>query len=64
MEYLLQTDYLGSWILLGNIWIVLYLLFPVSKFFPVIAVAEIKHILKRSGESYKEKMDELEARTE
>jgi len=30
------------------------------KFFPVIAVAEIKHILKRSGESYKNKMDEVE----
>jgi molybdopterin-containing oxidoreductase family membrane subunit len=35
-----------------------YFLF--SKFFPVIALAEIKHILKRSGENYKEKMDELE----
>src|SRR5215475_7971055 len=32
-----------------------YFLF--SKFFPVIAIAEIKHILKKSGESYKEKMD-------
>ncbi len=31
-----------------------YFLF--SKFFPVIALAEIKHILKRSGENYKEKM--------
>jgi len=36
-----------------------YFLF--SKFFPVIAVAEIKHILKKSGESYKEKMGRLEA---
>ena len=36
-----------------------YFLF--SKFFPVIAVAEIKHILKKSGESYKEKMGHLEA---
>jgi molybdopterin-containing oxidoreductase family membrane subunit len=35
-----------------------YFLF--SKFFPVIAIAEIKHILKRSGENYKERMDELE----
>jgi molybdopterin-containing oxidoreductase family membrane subunit len=35
-----------------------YFLF--SKFFPVIALAEIKHILKRSGENYKEKMDEVE----
>ena len=29
MEYLLQTYNLGSRILYGNIWIVLYLLFPV-----------------------------------
>jgi len=35
-----------------------YFLF--SKFFPVIAIAEIKHILKRSGENYKEKMDVIE----
>jgi Ni/Fe-hydrogenase subunit HybB-like protein len=35
-----------------------YFLF--SKFFPVIAIAEIKHILKRSGETYKEKMDRVE----
>ena len=38
-----------------------YFLF--SKFFPVIAIAEIKHILKRSGENYKEKMDEMEEET-
>jgi molybdopterin-containing oxidoreductase family membrane subunit len=30
------------------------------KFFPVIAVAEVKHILKRSGQSFKEKMDNVE----
>jgi molybdopterin-containing oxidoreductase family membrane subunit len=35
-----------------------YFLF--AKFFPVVALAEIKHILKRSGENYKKKMDELE----
>jgi molybdopterin-containing oxidoreductase family membrane subunit len=35
-----------------------YFLF--AKFFPVIAAAEIKHLLKRSGENYKLKMDELE----
>jgi Ni/Fe-hydrogenase subunit HybB-like protein len=35
-----------------------YFLF--AKFFPVIAAAEIKHLLKRSGENYKQKMDELE----
>ena len=31
-----------------------YFLF--SKFFPVIAISEIKHILKKAGENYKEKM--------
>jgi molybdopterin-containing oxidoreductase family membrane subunit len=35
-----------------------YFLF--SKYFPVIATAEIKHILKVSGESYKDNMEELE----
>ena len=35
-----------------------YFLF--AKFFPVIAAAEIKHLLKRSGDNYKQKMDELE----
>ena len=30
--------------------------FLFAKFFPVIAVAEIKHILKKSGENYKEEM--------
>jgi molybdopterin-containing oxidoreductase family membrane subunit len=36
-----------------------YFLF--SKFFPVIAIAEIKHILKKSGANYKEKMGEAES---
>jgi molybdopterin-containing oxidoreductase family membrane subunit len=35
-----------------------YFLF--SKFFPVIAIAEIKHILKKSGAVYKDKMGEAE----
>ncbi|MFT3826029.1 MAG: polysulfide reductase NrfD [Chitinophagaceae bacterium] len=35
-----------------------YFLF--SKFFPVIALAEIKHILKRSGENYKADMAHIE----
>jgi hypothetical protein len=35
-----------------------YFLF--SKFFPVIAIAEIKHILKKNGENYKERMTEIE----
>ncbi|MBS1748125.1 MAG: polysulfide reductase NrfD [Bacteroidetes bacterium] len=38
-----------------------YFLF--SKYFPVIAIAEIKQILKVSGESYKDKMDKLEEDT-
>ena len=35
-----------------------YFLF--AKYFPVIAVAEIKHILKTSGENYKAKMTDIE----
>jgi molybdopterin-containing oxidoreductase family membrane subunit len=46
--------YLGTF----GLFFTCYFLF--SKFFPVIAIAEIKHILKRSGENYKEKMDNLE----
>jgi Ni/Fe-hydrogenase subunit HybB-like protein len=42
--------YLGTF----GLFFTCYFLF--SKFFPVIAVAEIKHILKKSGEKYKEKM--------
>jgi Ni/Fe-hydrogenase subunit HybB-like protein len=34
--------------------------FLFSKFFPVIAIAEIKHILKKSGENYKEEMHVVE----
>jgi molybdopterin-containing oxidoreductase family membrane subunit len=34
-----------------------------SKYFPVIAIAEIKHVLKRSGEGYKKKMEPLEKET-
>jgi Ni/Fe-hydrogenase subunit HybB-like protein len=36
--------------------------FIFAKYFPVIAVAEIKHVLKTSGESYKEKMEVIEAK--
>jgi molybdopterin-containing oxidoreductase family membrane subunit len=46
--------YLGTF----GLFFTCYFLFV--KFFPVIAVAEIKHILKRSGESFKEKMDVVE----
>jgi len=38
-----------------------YFLF--SKYFPVIAIAEIKHILKKNGDSYKVAMAEEEAQT-
>ena len=46
--------YLGTF----GLFFTCYFLF--SKFFPVIALAEIKHILKRSGDTQKEKMDNLE----
>ena len=46
--------YLGTF----GLFFTCYFLF--SKFFPVIAVAEIKHILKRSGETYKAKMGAIE----
>lgn len=46
--------YLGTF----GLFFTCYFLF--SKFFPVIAIAEIKHILKKSGENYKEKMDTAE----
>ncbi|GAO42191.1 NrfD/PsrC family molybdoenzyme membrane anchor subunit [Flavihumibacter petaseus] len=36
-----------------------YFLF--SKFFPVIAIAEIKHILKKNGESFKDNMEKEES---
>ena len=38
-----------------------YFLF--SKYFPVIATAEIKHILKVSGENYKDKMERIEVKS-
>ena len=47
--------YLGTF----GLFFTCYFLF--SKFMPVIAMAEIKHILKKSGENYKEKMDKVEA---
>lgn len=47
--------YLGTF----GLFFTCYFLF--SKYFPVIAIAEIKSILKTSGESYKEKMADLEA---
>ena len=35
--------------------------FLFAKYFPVIAVAEIKYILKTTGENYKDKMEHLES---
>jgi molybdopterin-containing oxidoreductase family membrane subunit len=49
--------YLGTF----GLFFTCYFLF--SKFFPVIAIAEIKHILKKNGESYKENMDKIEEET-
>jgi len=46
--------YLGTF----GLFFTCYFLF--SKFFPVIAVAEIKHILKKSGDVYKEKVSDIE----
>jgi molybdopterin-containing oxidoreductase family membrane subunit len=46
--------YLGTF----GLFFTCYFLF--SKWFPVIAVAEIKHILKRSGDNYKRGQDTLE----
>jgi Ni/Fe-hydrogenase subunit HybB-like protein len=46
--------YLGTF----GLFFTCYFLF--SKFFPVIALAEIKHILKRSGDVQKDRMDKLE----
>lgn len=46
--------YLGTF----GLFFTCYFLF--AKYFPVIAVAEIKHILKRSGENYKAKMSNIE----
>ena len=46
--------YLGTF----GLFFTCYFLF--SKYFPVIAIAEIKSILKTSGESYKDKMADLE----
>jgi molybdopterin-containing oxidoreductase family membrane subunit len=49
--------YLGTF----GLFFTCYFLF--SKFFPVIAVAEIKGILKRSGDNYKDGMEKIETET-
>jgi molybdopterin-containing oxidoreductase family membrane subunit len=48
---------------LGSFGLFFTCFFLFAKYFPVIAIAEIKHVLKRSGESFKEKIDPLEAQT-
>ena len=58
-----SPDDLGGRILSRNFRVVLTCYFLFSKFFPVIAVAEIKHILKKSGANYKEKMGPEEKET-
>ena len=49
--------YLGTF----GLFFTCYFLF--AKYLPVIAIAEIKHILKTSGESYKEDMKAIEAKS-
>lgn len=49
--------YLGTF----GLFFTCYFLF--AKYLPVIAIAEIKHILKTSGESYKEEMKTIEAKS-
>ena len=49
---------IGFYIGTFGLFFVCYFLF--AKYFPVIAVAEIKAILKLSGESYKDKMTPME----
>lgn len=58
--YYIYPHHLGGRILPGTFGLFFTCYFLFSKFFPVIAIAEIKHILKRSGENYKEKMDVVE----
>ena len=45
---------------LGSLGLFFTCYFLFSKYFPVIAIAEIKHVLKTSGESFKNKMEKLE----
>ncbi len=58
------TSYAPTWVEVGiyvgtgGIFMTLFLLF--SRFFPVVAIAEIKHILKTSGSQYrKEQLEEV-----
>src|SRR5690606_38715542 len=49
---------IGFYLCAFGLFFTAYFLF--SKYFPVIATWEIKHVLKTSGESYKAKMEDLE----
>ncbi len=51
---------MGDWFLRWYIWFVLHLFFLFAKYFPTIAVAEIKYVLKTSGEYQKQDMDKVE----
>ena len=69
----LYRDYIpGSWsyysptwpevgFYLGTFGLFFTCFFLFAKYFPVIAVAEIKYVLKRSGESFKPEFEKLEA---
>src|SRR5437763_7812761 len=48
----------GFYLVTVGLFFTCYFLF--AKFFPVIASAEIKHLLKKSSDGYKERMDEME----
>jgi molybdopterin-containing oxidoreductase family membrane subunit len=48
---------------LGSFGLFFTCFFLFSKYFPVIAIAEIKHVLKKSGEGYKNRMDTEEVKT-
>jgi molybdopterin-containing oxidoreductase family membrane subunit len=45
---------------LGSFGLFFTCFFLFAKYFPVIAIAEIKHVLKTSGEIYKEKVGDIE----
>ena len=63
MEYLLQTYHLGSWILYGNIWIVLYLLFPVLEIFPGNCIGgDQAYFENEAVKIIKRRMDEVEVK--
>ena len=48
---------------MGTFGLFFTLFFLFAKFFPVIAIAEIKHILKKSGDNYKLKQEVVEEKS-